>query len=72
MRPYAGWRKRLARAFGMTEKELFPERDVIKAFNEAMNPTPPVGVENQLLKQLKAKAKGQLPATKVPTLLERK
>ena len=25
IRPYAGWRKRLARALGVTEKELFPE-----------------------------------------------
>ena len=25
LRPYAGWRKRLARALGVTEKELFPE-----------------------------------------------
>ena len=25
VRPYSGWRKRLARALGVTEKELFPE-----------------------------------------------
>ena len=25
LRPYAGWRKRLARALGVAEKELFPE-----------------------------------------------
>jgi transcriptional regulator with XRE-family HTH domain len=25
LRPYAGWRKRLAKALGVTEKELFPE-----------------------------------------------
>ena len=25
IRPYPGWRKRLARALGVTEKELFPE-----------------------------------------------
>lgn len=25
LRPYPGWRKRLARALGVTEKELFPE-----------------------------------------------
>lgn len=25
VRPYAGWRKRLARALGVTERELFPE-----------------------------------------------
>ncbi len=25
IRPYAGWRKRLARALGVSEKELFPE-----------------------------------------------
>jgi transcriptional regulator with XRE-family HTH domain len=25
IRPYAGWRKRLARALGVTEKEIFPE-----------------------------------------------
>lgn len=25
VRPYAGWRKRLARALGVTGKELFPE-----------------------------------------------
>ena len=25
LRPYAGWRKRLARALGVTERELFPE-----------------------------------------------
>jgi len=25
LRPYPGWRKRLARALSVTEKELFPE-----------------------------------------------
>ena len=25
LRPYAGWRKRLARALAVTEKEMFPE-----------------------------------------------
>jgi len=25
LRPYPGWRKRLAKALGVTEKELFPE-----------------------------------------------
>ena len=25
LRPYLGWRKRLAKALGTTEKELFPE-----------------------------------------------
>ena len=25
VRPYAGWRKRLAKALGVSEKELFPE-----------------------------------------------
>lgn len=25
IRPYAGWRKRLARALGVTEEELFPK-----------------------------------------------
>lgn len=25
LRPYAGWRKRLAKALGVNEKELFPE-----------------------------------------------
>ncbi|MFC1933650.1 helix-turn-helix transcriptional regulator [Chloroflexota bacterium] len=25
IRPYPGWRKRLAKALGVTEKELFPE-----------------------------------------------
>ena len=25
LRPYAGWRKRLAKALALTEKELFPE-----------------------------------------------
>ena len=25
LRPYAGWRKRLARALGVTERRLFPE-----------------------------------------------
>ncbi len=25
LKPYAGWRKRLAEALGMTEAELFPE-----------------------------------------------
>jgi len=24
LRPYAGWRKRLAKALGVTEKEIFP------------------------------------------------
>ena len=26
LKPYPGWRKRLARALGVTEAELFPER----------------------------------------------
>ncbi|MCX6009222.1 MAG: helix-turn-helix transcriptional regulator [Chloroflexi bacterium] len=25
LRPYAGWRKRLAKALGVTEKEIFPD-----------------------------------------------
>jgi len=25
LKPYAGWRKRLAKALGVAEKELFPE-----------------------------------------------
>lgn len=30
VKPYPGWRKRLARALGTTEAELFPDEEVSK------------------------------------------